>query len=71
MEPRHLRPYVERLLAATRALDHAVKSEDVELVMAAHEAVGRARANLAPRVGQVVEAGRRRNGHEREMVRSS
>lgn len=49
-----------RLVAAARALEAAIKADDVELVQAAHEAVGRARSRMAPQVANAVRAQERR-----------
>lgn len=54
METRHLMPQAQRLTAAARALEQAIRADDPALVAEAHAAVGRVRERLAPNVASVV-----------------
>lgn len=62
MEPRHLKPYAQRLTAAARALEAAIAADDPELIAEAHAAVGRVRERIAPRIADLMRAHARRFG---------
>lgn len=62
MEPKYLLPYVARMKAAVLALEAAVKAEDPDLILEAHEAIGRARMRTAPQVASVIRT------HERKQA---
>jgi hypothetical protein len=68
MSPQYLAPYAKRLVATARMLELAVQAQDPIAIVAAHEAIGRARATIAPRIALVAKAAKVDGEHTTSLL---